>query len=159
MQKFTLHLKKSVFFSICLVLFVCSGFETAEESTTIIQNTLTKYYDVSVEDGALKRYELNVTNTGFCRYKKVYVNGKTELFSFNLLRFKNMDYYGTTERGELHLYTKNDDVIVQTHNDEKGDVDSMATQMIIPLKEIDQDVLNNLALRFKLWSLSLKTKD
>ena len=148
MQKFTLHLKKSVFFSICLVLLVCSGFETAEESTAVIQNTLTKYYDSTVDGSTLKRYELNVTNTGFCKYKKIYVSGKTELFSFNLLRFKGMEYYGTTERGELHLYTKNDDVIVQTHNDRKGDVDSMATHMVIPLKQIDQDVLNNLATQF-----------
>ncbi|MBC7615363.1 MAG: hypothetical protein H7202_04795 [Pedobacter sp.] len=155
MQKFTLHLKKSVFFSICLVLLVCSGFETAEESTAVIQNTLTKYYDSAVDGSTLKRYELNVTNTGFCKYKKIYVSGKTELFSFNLLRFKGMEYYGTTERGELHLYTKNDDVIVQTHNDRKGDVDSMATQMIIPLKQIDADQLNLLASSFKQVTSSL----
>lgn len=145
MQKFTLHLKKSVFFSVCLVLFVCSAFGTAEESTQIIQNTLTKYYDSSVEGTTLKRYELNVTNSGFCKYKKVYANGKTEFFSFNLSRFKGIEYYGSTLRGELHLYTNNDDVIVQTHNDKNGDVDSMATHMVIPLKEIDQDVLNSLS--------------
>ena len=149
MQKFTLHLKKSVFFSICLVLFVCSAFGTAEESTQIIQNTLLKYYDSSVDGGALKRFELNVTNTGFCKYKKIYANGKTEFFSFNLSRFKDIEYYGSTRRGELHVYTNSDDVIVQTHNDRKGDVDSMATHMIIPLKEIDQDVLNSLAAQFK----------
>lgn len=149
MQKFTLHLKKSVLFSVCLVFLICAGFETAEESAEIIQNTLNKYYDSTVDGAALKRYELNVTNTGFCKYKKIYTNGKTEFFSFNLSRFKNMDYYGTTKRGELHLYTNNDDVIVQTHNDRKGDVDSMATRMIIPLKEINQDVLNTLAAQFK----------
>ncbi len=149
MQKFTLHLKKSVFFSVCVVLFVCSAFETAEENTEIIQNTLTKYYDSTVEGSNLKRYELNVTNSGFCKYKKVYANGKTEFFSFNLSRFKSIEYYGSTVRGELHLYTNNDDVIVQTHNDRQGDVDSMATHMIIPLKEIDQDVLNKLAAQFK----------
>jgi len=149
MQKFTMRLKKSVFFSVCLVLFVCSAFETAEESTEIIQNTLTKYYDSTIEGSALKRYELNVTNSGFCKYKKVYTNGKTEFFSFNLSRFKNIEYYGNTARGELHLYTKNDDVIVQTHNDRKGNVDSMATHMIIPVKEINQDVLNGLSAQFK----------
>ena len=148
MQKFTLHLKKSVFFSICLIFLVCAGFEIADESTTIIQNTLTKYYDTTVGGNVLKRYELNVTNTGFCKYKKVYTNGKTEFFSFNLSRFKHMEYYGTTARGELHLHTQHDDVIVQTHNDRKGNVDSMATQMIIPLKDIDQDVLNTLAAQF-----------
>ena len=149
MQKFTLYLKKSVFFSVCLVFLICTAFQTAEENTEIIQNTLIKYYDSSVEGSTLKRYELNVTNTGFCKYKKIYVNGKTEFFSFNLSRFKGIEYYGNTARGELHLYTNNDDVIVQTHNDRKGNVDSMATHMIIPLKEIDQDVLNSLAAQFK----------
>jgi len=145
MQKFTLNLKKYVFFSICLVFLVCSGFETAEESMAIIQNTLNKYYDSNAENVGLKRYELNVTNTGFCKYKKTYSNGKTEFFSFNLSRFKGVQYYGTVKKGALYLFTNSDDVIVQTHNDRKGDVDSMATHMIIPLKEIDEDVLNTLA--------------
>lgn len=149
MQKFTLHLKKSVFFSICFVFLVSAGFATAEDTTDIIQNTLTKYYDPTVDGGTLKRYELNVTNTGFCKYKKVYTNGKTEFFSFNLIRFKSMEYYGTTAKGELHLHTKHDDVIVQTHNDRKGNVDSMATHMIIPLKAIDADQLNLLSSSFK----------
>lgn len=155
MQKFTLHLKKSFFFLICFVFLICTAFETTEESTEIIQNTLTKYYDSSVESGVLKRYELNVTNTGFCKYKKVYVNGKTEFFSFNLSRFKGIEYYGSTTKGELHVYTNSDDIIVQTHNDRKGDVDSMATHLIIPLKEIDQDVLNMLAAQFKQVNSSL----
>ncbi|RYG20912.1 MAG: hypothetical protein EOO07_03980 [Chitinophagaceae bacterium] len=158
MQKFTLTLKKSVFFSIFLVLCVCSAFETAEESTSVIQNTLLKYYDPSADGAALKRYELNVTNTGFCKYKKIYANGKTEFFSFNLSRFKDIEYYGSVRRGELHLYTNNDDVIVQTHNDRKGDIDSMATHMIIPLKEIDQDVLNGLAAQFKKINTQLAKK-
>ncbi|MGF1925200.1 MAG: hypothetical protein ACQUHE_13570 [Bacteroidia bacterium] len=149
MQKFTLHLKKSVFFSISLVLCICFGFQTPEEGMTLIQNTLAKHYDLSADGNALKRYELNVTNTGFCKYKKVYTNGKTEFFSFNLSRFKSMDYLGSTKRGELHLQTMGEHVIVQTHNDRKGNVDSMATQMIIPLKDIDVEQLNLLALSFK----------
>ena len=149
MQKFTLSLKKFVSFSICLVFLLCAGFETAEEELESIQNTLTKYHDSSAEGNVLKRYEFNVTNTGLCKYKKVYMNSKTEFFSFNFSRFKSMEYYGTDKRGELHLLTNNDDVIVQTHNDRKGDIDSMAREMVIPLKEIDQYVLNKLADQFK----------
>ncbi|MEJ5994416.1 hypothetical protein WG904_08305 [Pedobacter sp. Du54] len=158
MQKFTMYSRKSVFFSVCLVLFVCSGFETAEESTEIIEHTLLKHYDSSVDGAALKRFELQVTNNGFCKYKKIYANGKTEFFSFNLSRFKDIEYYGSIERGELLLYTNSDDVIVQTHNDRKGDVDSMATHMVIPLKEVDQDVLNNLAKQFKQINTRLAKK-
>ncbi|SFH20048.1 hypothetical protein [Pedobacter insulae] len=155
MQKFTLSLKKSVFFSICLVFLICVGFQGTEES---IQNTLTKYYDSTSDGNALKRYEFNVTNTGFCKCKKVYTNGKTEFFSFNLSRFKSIEYYGNDRRGELHLYTNGDDVIVQTHNDRKGDIDSMATKMVIPLKEVDQYILNNLADQFKQVNIALAKK-
>jgi hypothetical protein len=158
MQKFTLSLKKSISFSICLVFLVCAGFKAANEGLESIQDTLTKYYDSTVEGNVLKRYEFNVTNTGFCKYKKVYTNGKTEFFSFNLSRFKAMEYYGTDKRGELHLFTNSDDVIVQTHNDRKGNIDSMATQMIIPLKEIDQYALNKLAEQFKQANTSLAKK-
>jgi hypothetical protein len=155
MKKFTLHLKKLVFFCVCLVFFICTGFDTAEESTALIQNILIKYYDSSLDGDALKRFEINITNTGFCRYRKTYSNGKVEFFAFNLTRFKNLDYYGTTTKGELYLRTKNDDVIVQTYNDKNGDIDSMGTYISIPLKEIDQDVLNNLAAQFKQLNTSL----
>lgn len=144
MKKFTLHLKKCVFFSACLCCFLFSGFNDPEEHTVIIQNLLNKYYDNEVQGKELKRFELNVTNTGFCRYRKIYVNGKVEYFAFNLSRFKTLDYYGNTERGELYLRTKNDDVIVQTRNDRKGEVDSTATYMVIPLKNIDVEALNAL---------------
>ncbi|RZK42453.1 MAG: hypothetical protein EOO90_07525 [Pedobacter sp.] len=158
MQNFTLHLKKYVAFAFLMVFLVCSAFDTVDEGRMIIQNTLSKYHDSEVKGGVLKRYELNVTNTGLCKYKKYYANGKTEFFSFNLSRFKSMEYYGTTRKGELHLFTKNDDVIVQTHRDKKGDVDSMSTYMIVPLKEIDQDVLNTLAQQFHLVNTTLAKK-
>lgn len=149
MKKFTLNLKIGVFFSACLTFLIFSGFELPEENTVFIQTMLNKYYDIDVQSKEMKRFELNVTNTGFCRYRKIYNNGKVEYFSFNLSRFKTMDYYGTTERGELYLRTKNDDVIVQTRNDKKGEIDSMATYMVIPLKNIAADQLNALAENFK----------
>ena len=53
-----------------------------------------------------------------------------------------MDYYGTTNAGKLYIHTRGDDVIVQTYKDRGGDVDSMATQLIIPLKNIEAEDLN-----------------
>ncbi len=144
MKKFTLNLKKCVFFSVCLCSFLFSGFNPPEEDTVVIQNLLNKHYDHDAQAKELKRVELNVTNTGFCRYRKIYNNGKTEYFAFNLSRFKTLDYYGNEERGELYLRTKNDDVIVQTRNDRKGEVDSTATYMVIPLKNIEVAQLNAL---------------
>jgi hypothetical protein len=149
MQKFTLDLKKFVFLAFGLALFISSGFVFPEDSRSFIHELLNKYYDKEGQAEPLKRYELNVTNTGFCRYRKIYANGKEEFFSFNLSRFKAMNYYGDTNSGQLWLHTKNDDVIVQTRKDKDGDIDSMATYLIIPLKNIDEDRLNALADRFR----------
>ena len=149
MKKFTLNLKNLCFFSIGLAFIFLSSFDLPEEETFFIQTFLTKYYDNDAQIGDIKHYEINVTNTGFCRYRKVFNNGKEEYFAFNLSRFKNMDYYGTTNKGDLYLRTKNDDVIVQTRNDSNGEIDSMGTYVVIPLKNVDIPQLIELADRFK----------
>jgi len=149
MKKFTLHLKIGIFFSACALLGVFYGFDHPEEQTLSIQNLLLKYYNYDGQNKEIKRVDINVTNTGFCRYRKVYHNGKEELFAFNLSRFKGMDYYGNTTRGELYLRTKSDDVIVQTRNDRAGEIDSMGTFLVIPLKNMDVEQLNNLSQSFK----------
>ncbi|RYG13383.1 MAG: hypothetical protein EOO07_17765 [Chitinophagaceae bacterium] len=149
MKKFTLNLNKCIISlaGLCLC-FLCS-FDLPEDHSTFIQSLLAKCYNTEAENKQLKKFEINVTNTGFCRYKKFYVNGKQEYFAFNLSRFKAMDYYGTLDKGELYLRTQNDDVIVQTRNDKKGDVDSMGTFVVIPLKNIDLEQLNALSEHFK----------
>ena len=149
MKKFTLNLKIVFSFTVCLAFCVFSGFDLPEENTVFIQNMLTKYYDKEGQNPEIKRYEINVTNTGFCRYRRVYTNGKEEYFAFNLSRFKAMDYYGTSTKGDLYLRTKNDDVIIQTRNDSKGEIDSMGTYVVIPLKNIDVAELNALAENFR----------
>ena len=132
-----------------LSFLIFSGFDLPEEDTVFIQSFLVKYYDNEGQGKEVKRFEINVTNTGFCRYRKIFTNGKEEYFAFNLSRFKSMDFYGTTAKGELYLRTKNDDVVVQTRNDRKGEIDSTGTYLVIPLKNIDESQLNELALHFK----------
>ncbi|TKB96543.1 hypothetical protein [Pedobacter cryotolerans] len=149
MKKFTLNLKIVFSFAICIVLCVFTAFHVAEENTILIQNILIKYYNNDEEASNIKRYEINVTNTGFCWYRKVFNNGKQEYFAFNFARLKSIDYYGTNLKGKLYLHTNGDDVIVQTRNDRKGDVDSMSRFVVIPLKNIDADELNALAAHFK----------
>ncbi len=159
MQKFTLDLKKSVFVLFGLAFLLFSGFVIPEDNRVFIHNLLNKYYDKEGQQEPLKQYELKITNNGFCRYRKVYTNGKEEFFAFNLSRFKSMDFYGNTTSGELWLRTKNDDVIVQTRNDRQGAVDSMSTYLIIPLKNIDEEKLNELANHFRqLTQTSLANK-
>lgn len=144
MKKFTKTLTIAVI--AVLGLFLC-GFSdpiSLESYLNYLQKSFIDHYDASQEQSLIKRYELNVTNTGFCRYKRFYNSGKTEYFSFKFSKFKQMDYLGSTTEGKLVLRTKGDDVIVQTYNDKAGDVDSMASELVIPLKNIEVDDLNKI---------------
>ncbi|PWS31552.1 hypothetical protein [Pedobacter paludis] len=144
MKKFTLSLKLLLIPAFCLFLCAFSDSDSIDEYVGYLQKSLTDHYDFSQESNQIKRYELNVTNNGFCRYKRYFNNGKTEYFAFKLAKFKDMDYYGSTESGKLCLHTKGDDVIVQTYKDKGGDVDSMATQITIPVKNIEAEDLNRI---------------
>lgn len=155
MKKFTLNLKNRLFISSLIALCIFSGFNYQQEQPTFIQNLLIKYYDNDAQIKDIKRFEINVTNNGFCRYRKIYNNGKQELFAFNISSFKTMDFYGTGTKGELYLRTKKDDVIVQTRNDKKGDIDSMGTFIVIPLKNIEISELNALSESFQKFNTAL----
>jgi len=144
MKKFTFCLKISLISAFCVCLCAFSDPEPIAQYAGFLQKSFTDHYDDHQENNRIKRYELNVTNSGFCRYKLYYSNGKTEYFAFKLSKFKDMDYYGTTVSGKLYLHTKGDDVIVQTYKDRGGDVDSMATQLIIPMKNIEAEDLNQI---------------
>ena len=98
----------------------------------------------TTSDPKLKKWDLTLTPDAFIRFKKTYQNGRQEYYSFNLQRFKEMDYLGTTTRGTLRIKTLADDVIVQTYHDPKGDVDSMSTTMKIPLRAIEAEQLDSL---------------
>ncbi len=143
MNKFTIGLRMYLSLLFCLILMAFST-DISSEEMTYIQNKLVEHHDNEHGTEQIKRFQLNVTNTGFCRYRRYYANGKVEYFSFNLAKFKNLDYYGTDKNGELYLRTSGENVIVQTYNDKRGgDVDSMATYMIIPLKNMEaQDLID-----------------
>ncbi|QPH39126.1 hypothetical protein [Pedobacter endophyticus] len=148
MKKFTLGLKMSLAAISCVFFCAFSEPDTLIESVTVLQKYLTDHYDTSQESATIKRYELNITNNGFCRYKRYFNSGKTEYFAFKLSKFSGMEYIGDTASGRLLLRTKGDDVIVQTYKDQGGDVDSMATQVVIPLKNIEAEDLNVLQNNF-----------
>jgi hypothetical protein len=115
---------------------------------------LAQSYDPS-GDAKLKKVELTVTADYFIRLRKTYAKERQDYFSFNLHQFNNMDYLGTTSNGILKLKTMADDIIVQTYNDRNGDVDSMATELNIPVKNMEPERLDSLqeALNY------LKTKE
>jgi len=142
MKKFTISLKISLILALSVILCSFSDPESMEQYVGNLQKSFNDHYDFSQESNQIKRYELNITNNGFCRYKRYFNNGKTEYFAFKLSKFKEMDYLGNASAGKLYLRTKGDDVIVQTYKDRGGDVDSMATQITIPLKNIEAEDLN-----------------
>ena len=102
-------------------------------------------------ESKLKRYELLISDDGFFRYRKYLLNGHQEYYSFNMLRFNDLDYIGSTTIGTLVLRTQNDDVIVQTYHDSKGNVDSMTYQVDFPVKDIEAEDL--LAIRENLFQI------
>ncbi len=100
-------------------------------------------YDVTA-DVKLKKVEINLTEDSFLRLRKTYQNGKQEYFSLQLQQLSDVNYLGSTYKGILHLTAKDEDVIVQTYNDRKGNIDTMATVLDIPLKNMEPERLDSL---------------
>jgi len=124
----------------------CFGFNRYTDKLETISwsnQCLLQSFDTSGEL-KLKKWELSLTADAFMRFRKTYQNGRQEYYSFNLRRFKDMDYLGTTVRGTIRLKTLADDIIVQTYNDRKGNVDSMTTTLNIPVRNMDAERLDSL---------------
>lgn len=150
MKKFTLNLKICFILAMCLLFMAFSKPKWLDEQTDYIQQLLIAHYNEELETSQIKHYELNVTNSGFCRYKRFFKSGKIEYFSFNLMKFKDLDYQGTDTTGALFLYTRGDDVIVQTYNDKnEEDVDTMASYMSIPVRNVKSNDLTELSEQIK----------
>ena len=127
---------------IILFLFVavsvCCSFKTGMSDQNWLSwanRCLTQSYDPS-GDTKLKKWELSVTGDYFIRLRKTYAKGKQEYYSCHLHSFNDLDYTGTTARGIIRISTNADDIIVQTYNDRRGDIDSMTTTLSIPVKNM-----------------------
>jgi hypothetical protein len=100
-------------------------------------------YDPS-GDAKLKKSDWVLTGDAFIRLRKTYQSGRQEYYSFQLHRLDSMQYLGKTDAGTLHFKTLADDIIVQTYNDHNGDIDSMATHLDIPVKNVSPGRLDSL---------------
>lgn len=104
----------------------------------------TQCYDANAS-GKLKKWELTLSSNAFIRMRRTYQTGKQEYFSFHLQRLDDMDYLGTVTSGTIKLRTADADIIVQTYNDRKGgDVDTMASVLSIPVKNMEPEKLDSL---------------
>jgi hypothetical protein len=156
MKKFTFSLKTGVSVLLYVLCLSFSPFGEVEQEAADVQQSLTEHYN-EASVGNIKKYELHITDKGFCRYKRFFNTGKVEYFSCNLQKLKTLDYLGTTKTGMLLLRTRAEDVIVQTYNDRHGgDVDSMATFIAIPLKNLEAEDLNALSVKFQQLQLKLR---
>ena len=75
---------------------------------------------------------------------KFYQKNKQIYYSFNLKKLKDIKYKGSSKKGDLQLIAIDDDIIVQTHNSRKGDVDEMANLLSIPLKNMEPEKMDSL---------------
>jgi hypothetical protein len=114
---------------------------------TWTNHCLNQVYDAS-GDSKLKKVEITVTGDSFIRLRKTYAKNMQEYYSFNLHQFNDMDYLGDSNSGTLELKTVADDIIVQTKNDRRGDIDSMTTVLKIPVKNMEPERLDSLQQAF-----------
>ena len=115
-----------------------------QEWLTWSNKCLSESYDPSV-DVKLKKWEIEVTPDHFLRLRKTYQHERQEYFSMNLQKFDGLDYHHSTGLTDtLQIKTNADDIIVQTYNDPKGDLDSMATVLDIPVKNMAPERLDSL---------------
>lgn len=111
-----------------------------------MQIKLNTLHNATSDSEKIRQFELLLNDEGFLRYRRTYINGKQEYYSFNLMRIQTIDYLGNTSSGDLSIKTFEDDVIVQTFNDRSGNVDSMATHFRLPLIGVEAEdlvALNN----------------
>lgn len=104
---------------------------------------LNECYDPSGE-AKLKGWELTVTPEHFFRLRKTYQHGMQQYFSLQLRMFNDLDFLGDVNHGMLWLKADKDDIIVQTYDDPKGNVDSMANVLQLPVKNMQPERLDSL---------------
>lgn len=131
---------------ITAVVILCLSFTygwNKQQAISWGSQCLYQAFDI-LSEPKIKRWEFNITPENFIRFRKVYISGKQEYYSLSLKRFSDMDYLGNTNKGTLRLKALADDIIVQTYNDPKGNVDSMTTALKIPVKNMSAERLDSL---------------
>jgi hypothetical protein len=145
-----MYFKCQTFVGVVVVMMVClmlSGWRFGQvfsDEMKSAEQCLNTCFDAEASKVKLKKWDLKITENGFFRFRKYLPNGKQEYFSFNLNRFSSFDYLGTNESGTLTLRTSANDIIVQTYNDPRGNIDSMSNELALPLKNIEAEQLNAL---------------
>ncbi len=128
-------------FTLLLFIQIITGFAGSYEDHTL---RIINFYNQHKMDAELNLQKsiLEFTDKGFLRFKKYHHKNKLEYYSLNLQKVNNITFLGDEEKGYLKISTPEDLIIVQTFNDPKGNVDSMANTLEIPVKNLSVDELN-----------------
>ncbi len=137
--------RKNRFLALSFVLAGLAGmcFVAEQDWLNWSNQCLAASYD-GTADTKLKKFEISLNQEAFLRLRKTYQNGKQEYFSLQLQQLDDLNYIGNVYKGMLRLKTKEDDIIVQTYNDRKGNIDTMATVLDIPVKNMEPERLDSL---------------
>ncbi|WP_342647899.1 hypothetical protein [Mucilaginibacter sp. CSA2-8R] len=137
-------------FKICAVIAFCAALSlsfTVEfdkiSAIDFSSRCLYKGFDPT-DEGKITGWQFYVTPDNFMRFKKIYFKGRQAYFSFNIHRFQDLSYIGDHNRGIVQIKTQADDIIVQTYNDPKGNVDSMSTILKIPVRNVSAEQIDSL---------------
>ena len=139
-------LTKAKILAILVPLAICCAFtyKMGEKEWLDWSNKcLLQTFDSST-DTKLKKWEIQLTPQHFIHLRKTYQHGKQEYFSFHLTKLDSVNFLGETNNGQLQFKTLNDDIIVQTYDDPKGNIDSMARVLTIPVKDMTPEKLDSL---------------
>lgn len=136
--------KSFIIFSAAILSCIGVAFAPAPNAFEWSQRFFVQRFNPIATNVKLKRWEFNITTAGFFRFRKYHINGKQEYFSFTLKKLIDIGYLGSTSSGNLVLKTKGADIIVQTYNDPKGNIDSMSHSLIIPVQNITAESLDSL---------------
>lgn len=129
-----------------LIFFGCmllpaSAFPDLTQLSAPVKDKLMALHSLGPQNKNVRKFDFQITGEGFFRYRKIYTSGKSEYFSFSVGRLQEVGYLGTTASGNLVIQTKSDDIIVQSYNDPRGNVDSMSTELILPLQQVEAEDL------------------
>ena len=141
-----LHIKRSGI--LCLIAFLSMSLNLPEPDLQELmkhsQDQLNAAYATDLAAVPSKKTDIQLTNDGFFRFRRTLVNGKQEYFAFNFSQYEDLDYLGNVSSGFLVMKTKPESIIVQTFRDAEGDIDSMASELRIPLKHLEAKDLQQL---------------
>lgn len=132
-----------IFFSCYISFSKADVIRPDEETWKWVQRCLLQAFNHLAEDG-LKKWDLSVTPEGFFRFRKVLPTGKQEYYSFHFNRLKQVSFSESPKSKIIVFETLSDDIIVQTFNDPKGNIDSMSTHLFVPVMDTGMISLDSL---------------